>query len=57
MDYSIIAQYVSEIFNNSLGNFNAKVEDLNINLYLNEYENSVFLNDEETQKLLNNNIV
>lgn len=53
MDYSLISQYVSEIFNGSIDNIN---NNIYINNYLKDYENTVFINDEETQKLLNNNI-
>ncbi len=53
MDFAILAEYVSEIFNASL-------EEGCVNNVLNEfllqYENSIFINDNETQKLLNNNI-
>lgn len=57
MDFSQIAEYVSEIFNASLTkksenwSLNTKIVD-----FLRDYENSVFINDNETQKLLHNNI-
>ena len=53
MDYSLLTEYVSKIFNASLEDNN---EDVSINKYLKEYENSIFVNDEDTQKLLDNNI-
>ncbi len=53
MDYELITQYVSEIINGSLDNITCNI---NINNYIRDYENSVFINDEETQKLLNNKI-
>lgn len=53
MDFSVVSQIVSEIFNASLGEENS---DNRINTILKEYENNIFVNDEETQKLLNNNI-
>ena len=54
MDYEEIASITEEIFNNSLEN--NKAENAEINNYLKNYENSVFNNDNETQKLLNNKI-
>lgn len=53
MDYSIITEYVSEIFNASL-----KTTTYNniVNNIIKDYENSLFNNDEDVQKLLNNNI-
>lgn len=57
MDYSLISNYVSEIFNKSLENINPNsVIEGNIQKFLLDYENSVFVNDEDTQKLLNNSI-
>ncbi len=59
LDYSVIVDYVNEIFNSSLKklvlNFNNKTSN-RINNFIREYENSVFSNDDETQTLLNNNI-
>ena len=62
MDYNLMAGYVSEIFNTSINNFlpintidNAARQN-NVNSYIKDYENSIFNNDDDTQKLLNNNI-
>lgn len=52
MNYNILSTYVSEIFNLTLG----ENKDNQINNKLKEYENNVFINDNDTQKLLNNNI-
>ncbi len=52
MDFSLITKMVSEIFNSSFNQNNDKT----INTKLAEFENSVFINDVETQKLLNNDI-
>ena len=51
MDFSLIADMVSEIINASLGKSS---KNLIINNYIKECENNVFVNDENTQKLLNN---
>ena len=59
MDFSLISEYVSEIFNDSLENISSQTTPIiggNIQKFLQDYENSVFVNDDETQKLLNNNI-
>ena len=65
MDYSILNAYVSEIFNASLKEFNNNLdchfedfseESLKLNEYLKDYENSVFILDNDTQKLLDNTI-
>ena len=60
MDFSIITKYVSEIFNASLdkyySNTTNKIDDINVQEFLRNYENSIFINDGDTQKLLNNNI-
>lgn len=53
MDYSLVSNYVSKIINESLG---CVSESFIINDFLKEYENSVFINDDNTQKLLDNNI-
>lgn len=53
MDYALITEYVVEILNNSINN---SVFSNKINNILKEYENNIFKNDYETQKLLNNNI-
>lgn len=57
MDFLQIAEYVSEIFNASL---TKKSENWSLNTkiveFLRDYENSVFINDNETQKFLHNNI-
>lgn len=52
MDFDEITRIVNAIFNTSLG----ITADLNINNKLKDFENNVFINDSETQKLLNNNI-
>lgn len=61
MDYSVLAKYVSEIINESINYISPHPSPLpikigNVQSFLLEYENSVFVNDEDTQKLLNNNI-
>ena len=58
LDFSIISEYVSEIFNTSIENhLSLKLTyDNFINKFLKDYENSIFINDDETQKLLNNTI-
>lgn len=53
MDYKELAECVSEIFNSSINNTE---NNTSINHKLKDYENSVFVNDDETQKLLDNNI-
>ncbi|MCQ2753800.1 MAG: ATP-dependent endonuclease [bacterium] len=52
MDISEITSIVSEIFNAALG----KNRDLTINKMLKKQENRVFINSNETQKLLDNDI-
>ena len=52
MDFEILTKMVSEIFNSSFSISN----DYTINKKLQDFENSIFLNDDETQKLLNNTI-
>lgn len=54
LDFSIITDYVVKIFNNSLGSI--KPNSYIINNILKNYENSVFINDIDTQKLLDNKI-
>lgn len=59
IDFEIITKYVTEIINESIECYisNSSHKNCNhINNYLKNYENSVFVNDNETQKLLNNNI-
>ena len=56
LDYKLIADYVSEIFNNSLEESITLPVDFSINNILRDYENTLFINDDETQKLLNNSI-
>ena len=61
MDYSVLADYVSEIFNNSISHISLHtniplIKERNVQSFLLEYENSVFVNDDDTQKLLNNSI-
>ncbi|MBQ7765097.1 ATP-dependent endonuclease [bacterium] len=53
MDFFVITEYVTEIINNSIPN---KEYSIYINKILLDYENSIFNNDNETQKLLNNKI-
>ena len=53
LDFSVVARYVSEIINASVDscpNSNC------VNKFLIEYENGLFFNDDDTQKLLNNSI-
>lgn len=62
MDYSVLADYVSEIINESIFYILSPHPNLPrpgkefINKFMLEYENSVFVNDDDTQKLLNNSI-
>lgn len=53
LDFSILTEYVTEIFNNSLENHS---KSNLINNRLKEYENNIFNNDNDTQKLLDNNL-
>ncbi len=53
MDFEKIKDIAVEIFNCS---FDCNYKDFSINKKLADYENSIFNNDLETQKLLNNNI-
>lgn len=53
MDYKELTKHVCEIFNSSLEDAQC---DPSINHKLKDYENSVFVNGDETQKLLDNNI-
>mgnify|MGYP004648661695 FL=1 len=53
MDYKELAECVSEIFNSSINNTE---NNTSINHKLKDYENSVFVNDDGTQMLLDNNI-
>lgn len=53
MNYSEIRDYAVEIFNSSLPELS---NDYKINLWLKDYENKVFKNNTEVQKLLNNHI-
>lgn len=53
LDYTELKNIAEEIFNSSLDDIN---DDLTINFRLKEYENSVFNNDENVQKLLNNKL-
>ena len=52
LDFSIITTYATEIFNSSL----EKSSNIHINKFIKDYENRIFINNEETQKLLNNEI-
>lgn len=57
LDFSLISKLVSVIINDSLSIYTSYNNlNKNINIFLQEYENSVFVNDVETQKLLNNDI-
>ena len=61
-EFSLLSEYVSEIFNNSVSYLLSPNPTLLqpgnelINVFLCNYENSVFKNDNDTQKLLNNKI-
>lgn len=52
MDFALITAYAEEIINDTLG----VSSDLKVNNLLKEYENNIFVNDKETQALLNNKI-
>ncbi len=52
MDYAVITEIVSEIFNYTLG----KPDNLIINKKIEEYENSIFVNDDNAKLLLKNKI-
>lgn len=52
-DLTLISSFVSEIFNSSL---DTTEPDLKINALIKDYENSMFINDDECQKLLSNTI-
>lgn len=57
MDFSKISELATEIINYSLKELNVfENDDLTLNKKLNDYENTVFVNSEETQNLLNNKI-
>ena len=62
MDFAIITEYVSEIFNTSVNYLfsqqinKEQIKSKYVNEFLRNYENSVFINDAETQKLFNNDI-
>ena len=58
MEVSVIRDYAQEIINTSIDNIVSKriENDYKINNYLKEYENSVFNNDEDTKRLLDNKI-
>ena len=53
LDTKTLLLYIEEIFNSSISN---NIYNNVINITLRDYENSVFINDESTQILLNNNI-
>ena len=53
LDSKIITQYVTEIFNSSIG---SNPTNLEVNTRLKDYENSVFNNSEEVQNYLDNSI-
>ena len=54
LDVRTLTDYVTEIFNNSLAYKNSN--DYSINEKIKDYENSVFINDEQTNIMLNNKI-
>lgn len=58
IDLSELTEFITEIFNNSLNKLLDKHCQNNnyINVFLKKYENSIFNNDNETQKLLDNKI-
>ena len=57
MDYAEITNYATEIINYSLKALNSFVEeDYKLNEVLKTYENKIFINNDETQKLLDNKI-
>lgn len=57
MDFSKISELATEIINFSLKELKVfEIDDLTLNKKLKDYENTVFVNSEETQELLNNNI-
>lgn len=53
MDFSVLSELVSQIINASLNN---NINNTYLNMFLKYYENSIFINDSDTQKLLNNTI-
>ena len=53
MDYELLSLYVSVIFNLTLG----ENKDNKINNKLKEYENNIYINDNDTQKLKFDNAV
>lgn len=60
MDLAELTSVAEEIINNSINIYihdSDKKDDFYINKLLADYENAVFINDSETQKLLNNNIL
>ena len=56
LDYSTLTKYVTEIFNASLGVNSTDNNNIIINNIIKDYENSLFNNNDDTQKLLDNNI-
>lgn len=57
MDFLKISELATEIINFSLKELKVfEKDDLTLNKKLKDYENAVFVNSEETQELLNNNI-
>lgn len=61
LDCSLLSKYVSEIFNSSLKAIKQNsIDSKNISSFMRDflcnYENNIFINDDDTQKLLNNNI-
>ena len=58
-DFTELTGIAETIINESLANLfteNTYLNDNSINIYIKNYENTVFINDSDTQKLLNNNI-
>lgn len=56
LDYTTLAKYVTEIFNASLGVNRTDNNNIIINNIIKDYENRLFNNNEDVQKLLDNNI-
>ncbi len=62
MDYAELTSVAEMILNGSImailsNNSSIKATNVEINKLISDYENSVFINDSETQELLNNNIL
>lgn len=60
MDYTELTSLAEKIFNESIKYISGLKDinnDLTINNIIKDYENSVYINDTDTQKLLNNNLL